>query len=171
MGVLSKLPDYSGISRNPFVYIPWVFFPPPFFWFCLCVRMCVYVCIFPSGLSNLYVHTAPPPNLLLCLCKWSSHLGSMKAGIKPECQTAAERFYPALQSHDGQGASVDTSAQQTEAKNSLTFVSQDMMGVIGRHTCAVILSSFPRFSPICLNQPHSRFLIPTQIWIPGRTSF
>lgn len=141
----------------------------------VCVFLCVFMsAFFPSGLSNLHVHTSAPshlPHLLPCLCKWSSHLGLMKAGIKSECQPAADRFYPALQSRDGEGAGVDTSAQQAEAKNSLTFVSQEMMGVIWRHTCAVILSSFPRFSHICLNQPHSRFLIPTQIWIPRGTSF
>lgn len=109
------------------------FCSPPFFWFCLCVLMCVYVCIFPRGLSNLHVHTAPPPfyllHLLLCLCKWSSHLGLMKAGSKSECRAAEDHFYAAWLSRQGRRGrrghlcgSKET-ARQIEAKISLILQS------------------------------------------------
>lgn len=83
----------------------------------VCVFLCVFMSAFFQAGYQISTFTQQPlphlrhlPHLLLCLCKWSSHLGLMKAGIKYECETAADRFYPALRSRDGEGAGVDTSA-------------------------------------------------------------
>lgn len=59
--------------------------------------VCVYLCVFMSAFFHAayqistFTQRPPPPHLLhllLCLCKWSSHLGLMKAGSKSECRAA-----------------------------------------------------------------------------------
>lgn len=70
-----------------------------FFFFCLCVPMCVYVCVLRSTLSNLHTpsseHMSRPPPPSLCFCRWTVHLVFMKdRGIKTKCQPTVDRFHP-----------------------------------------------------------------------------